>query len=330
MHLGTSGFVCRCSGWEYFTVSSSPLQTNSWNFRWLQSPPAKHLTTRCLSRLIELSRKINVDKKQDYTVTAYHSQLDSTWSVFMSILRFNATVPWNGQSIVLSVTHGCVHDSRSYLFTITVFHGFFLLRFIIIVIFIKIFVLIFFCRFLWQRQEDRNTSNLMCSVQSTWRISPSESCLGRVTRLARNCRKQRGHDYESVISTLLIVVCECSRLLSPNAAANGGREVGVFVGYCQSVVCRLNKRTSYTDYILAKKVTCHLVTYLKWPCYIFPLNAMPNLPCKQLCVKYLRVTVSYRVKQWNSPPIPRTPPPTKQFLLKLFLCSPWGSLDGAR
>ena len=73
----------------------------------------------------------------------------------------------------------------------------------------------------------------------------------------------RGHDYESVISTLLIVVCECSRLLSPNAAANGGREVGVFVGYCQSVVCRLNKRTSYTDYILAKKVTCHLVTYLK-------------------------------------------------------------------
>lgn len=149
----------------------------------------------CLSRLIELSRKINVDKEQDYTVTAYHSQLDSTWSVLMSILRFNATVPWNGQSLVLSVTHGCVHDSRSYLFTVAVFHGFFLLRFIILVIFIKIFVLIFFCRFLWQRKEDRNTSNLTCSVPSTWRISPSESCLGRVTRPARNCRKQRAHDY---------------------------------------------------------------------------------------------------------------------------------------
>ena len=189
MHLGTFGFVCRCSGWEYFTVSSSPLQTNSWNFRWLQSPPAKHLTTRCLWKLIELSRKINADKEQHYTVTAYHSQLDSTWSVLMSILRFNATVPWNGQSIALSVTHGCVHDSRPYLLTIAVFHGFFLLRFIILVIFIKIFVLIFFCRFLRQRKEDRNTSNL------TWRISPSESCLGRVTRLARNCRKQRAHDY---------------------------------------------------------------------------------------------------------------------------------------
>ena len=120
---------------------------------------------------------------------------------------------------------------------------------------------------------------------------------------------KRGHDYEWVISTLLLVVCECSRLLSPNAAANGGREVGVFVRYCQSVVCRLNKRTSYTDYILAKKVTCHLVTYLKWPSYIFPLNAMPNLPRKQLCVKYLRVTVIYRVKQWNPLPTPRTPPP---------------------
>ena len=215
--------------------------------------PSQKFDNRCLSRLIELSRKINVDKEQDYTVTAYHSQLDSTWSVLMSILRFNATVPWNGQSIALSVTHGCVHDSRPYLFTIAVFHGFFLLRFIILVIFIKIFVLIFFCRFLWQRKEDRNTSNLTCSVPSTWRISPSESCLGRVTRLARNCRKQRGHDYEWVISTLLLVVCEYSRLLSPNAAANGGREVGVFAGYCQSVVCRLNKRTSYTDYILAKK-----------------------------------------------------------------------------
>ena len=123
---------------------------------------------RCLSRLIELSRKINVDKEQHYTVTAYHSQLDSTWSVFMSILRFNATVPWNGQSLVLSVTHGCVHDSRPYLFTIAVFHGFFLLRFIILVIFIKIFVLIFFCRFLRQRKEDRNTSSLKCSVPSTW------------------------------------------------------------------------------------------------------------------------------------------------------------------
>ena len=64
---------------------------------------------------------------------------------------------------------------------------------------------------------------------------------------------KRGHDYEWVISTLLLVVCEYSRLLSPNAAANGGREVGVFAGYCQSVVCRLNNRTSYTDYILAKK-----------------------------------------------------------------------------
>ena len=215
--------------------------------------PSQKFDNRCLSRLIELSRKINVDKEQDYTVTAYHSQLDSTWSVLMSILRFNATVPWNGQSIALSVTHGCVHDSRPYLFTIAVFHGFFFLRFIILVIFIKIFVLIFFCRFLRQRKDDRNTSNLTCSVPSTWRISPSESCLGRVTRLARNCRKQRGHDYEWVISTLLLVVCEYSRLLSPNAAANGGREVGVFAGYCQSVVCRLNKRTTYTDYILAKK-----------------------------------------------------------------------------
>lgn len=150
---------------------------------------------RCLSRLIELSRKINAEKEQDYTVTAYHSQLDSARSVLMSILRFNATVPSNGQSIALSVTHGCVHDSRPYLFTIAVFHGFFLLRFIILVIFIKIFVLIFFCRFLWQRKEDRNTNNLMSSVPSTWRISPSGSCWGAggggegVTRPARNCRK---------------------------------------------------------------------------------------------------------------------------------------------
>ena len=150
------------------------------------------INNRCLWKLIELIRKINVDKEQDYTVTAYNSQLDSTWSVLMSILRFNATVPWNGQSIALSVTHGCVHDSRPYLFTIAVFHGFFLPRFIILVIFIKIFVLIFFCRFLWRRKEDKDTSNLRCSVPSTWRIFPSESCLGRVTRPARNCRKQKG------------------------------------------------------------------------------------------------------------------------------------------
>ena len=169
---------------------------------------------------------------------------------------------WNGQSIALSVTHGCVHDSRPYLFTIAVFHGFFLLRFIILVIFIKIFVLIFFCRFLRQRKENRNASNLMCSVPSAWRIFPSGSYLGRVTRPARNCRKQRGHDYEWVISTLLLVVCECSRLLSPNAAANeisgsvprvSGREAGVFAGYCQSVFCRLNKSTSYTDYKLPRR-----------------------------------------------------------------------------
>lgn len=36
------------------------------------------INNRCLWKLIELSRKINVDKEQDYTVTAYHSQLDST------------------------------------------------------------------------------------------------------------------------------------------------------------------------------------------------------------------------------------------------------------
>ena len=71
--------------------------------------------------------------------------------------------------------------------------------------------------------------------------------------------KQRGHDYEWVISTLLPVVCAYSRLLSPNAAANGisgsvprvsGRETGVFADYRQSVFCRLNKSTSYTDYKL--------------------------------------------------------------------------------
>ena len=134
---------------------------------------------------------------------------------------------WNGQSIALSVTHGCVHDSRPYLFTIAVFHGFFLLRFIILVIFIKIFVLIFFCRFLRQRKENRNASNLMCSVPSAWRIFPSGSYLGRVTRPARNCRKQRGHDYEWVISTLLLVVCECSRLLSPNALQTKFQEVSL-------------------------------------------------------------------------------------------------------
>ena len=195
MHLGTFGFVCRCSGWEYFTMFHLPLYRLTAEISDGYNRLQPNIDNRCLSRLIELSRKINVGKEQDYTVTAYHSQLDSTWSVLMSILRFNATVPWNGQCIALSVTHGCVHDSRSHLFTITVFHGFFLLRFIILVIFIKIFVLIFFCRFLRQRKEDRNTSNLMCSVPSTWRISPSESCLGRVTRPARNCRKQRAHDY---------------------------------------------------------------------------------------------------------------------------------------
>ena len=178
MHLGTFGFVCRCSGWEYFTMFHLPLYRLTAEISDGYNRLQPKISNRCLWKLIELSRKINVDKEQDYTVTAYHSQLDSTWSVFMSILRFNATVPWNGQSIVLSVTHGCVHDSRPYLFTIAVFHGFFLLRFIIVVIFIKIFVLIFFCRFLWQRKEDRNTCNLMCSVPSTWRISPSGSCLG--------------------------------------------------------------------------------------------------------------------------------------------------------
>ena len=192
MHLGTFGFVCRCSGWEYFTMFHLPLYRLTAEISDGYNRLQPKINNRFLRKLIELIRKINVDKEQDYTVTAYDSPLDSTWSVFMSILRFNATVPWNGQSIALSVTHGCVHDSRPYLFTIAVFHGFFLLRFIILVIFIKIFVLIFFCRFLWQRQEDRNTSNLTCSLPSTWRISPSESCLARVTRLARNCRKQKG------------------------------------------------------------------------------------------------------------------------------------------
>ena len=36
------------------------------------------INNRFLRKLIELIRKINVDKEQDYTVTAYHSQLDST------------------------------------------------------------------------------------------------------------------------------------------------------------------------------------------------------------------------------------------------------------
>ena len=71
-----------------------------------------------------------------------------------------------------------------------------------------------------------------------------------------------GHDYEWVISTLLLVVCEYSRLLSPNAAANdisgsvprvSGWEAGVFAGYCQSVFCRLNKSTNYTDYKLPRR-----------------------------------------------------------------------------
>ena len=180
----------------------------------------------------------------------------------MSTLRFNATVPWNGQSIVLSVTYGCVRDSRPYLFTIAVFHGFFLLRFIILVIFIKIFVLIFFCRFLRRRKEDRNTSNLMCSVSSTWRISPSGSCLGRVTRPARNCRKQRGHDYERVIfysppcglriQPTLIVQCR-RKQISGSVPRVSGREAGVFAGYCQSVFCWLNKSTSYTDYKIPRR-----------------------------------------------------------------------------
>ena len=212
---------------------------------------------RCLSRLIELSRKINIDKEQDYTVTAYHSQLDSTWLVLMSILRFNAIVPWNGQSIAPSVTHGCVHDSRPYLFTIAVFHGFFLLRFIILVIFIKIFVLIFFCRFLWRRKEDKNTSNLRCSVPSTWRIFPSESCLGRVTRPARNCRKQRGHGFYSPpcglrMQPTLIVQCR-PKQISGSVPRVSGWEAGVFAGYCQSVFCRLNKSTNYTDYKLPRR-----------------------------------------------------------------------------
>lgn len=34
-------------------------------------------------------------------------------------------------------------------------------------------------------------------MPSPWRIFPSESCLGRVTRPARNCRKQRGHGFYS-------------------------------------------------------------------------------------------------------------------------------------
>ena len=195
MHLGTFGFVWRCSGWEYFTMFHLPLYRLTAEISDGYNRLQPKINNRFLRKLIELIRKINVDKEQDYTVTAYDSPLDSTLSVLTSILRFNATVPWNGQSIALSVTHGCVHDSRPYLFTVAVFHGFFLLRFIILVIFIKIFVLIFFCRFLRQRKEDRNTSNLMCSVPSTWRISPSESCLGRVTRPARNCRKQRAHDY---------------------------------------------------------------------------------------------------------------------------------------
>ena len=175
----------------------------------------------------------------------------------MSILRFNATVLWNGQSIVLSVTHGCVDDSRPYLFTIAVFHGFFLPRFIILVIFIKIFVLIFFCRFLWRRKEDKNTRNLRCSVPSTWRIFPRESCLGRVTRPARNSRKQRGHGFYSPLCGLRIqptLIVQCRRKqISGSVPRVSGREAGVFAGYCQSVFYRLNKSTSYTDYKLPRR-----------------------------------------------------------------------------
>ena len=262
MHLGTFGFVCRCSGWEYFTMFHLPLYRLTAEISDGYNRLQPKISNRCLWKLIELSRKINVDKEQDYTVTAYHSQLDSTWSVFMSILRFNATVPWNGQSIVLSVTHGCVHDSRPYLFTIAVFHGFFLLRFIIVVIFIKIFVLIFFCRFLWQRKEDRNTCNLMCSVPSTWRISPSGSCWGGGgggDPPSAELPQVKGTRLWMIdfyfppcglrIQPTLIVRCR-RKQISGSVPRVSGREAGVFAGYCQSVFCRLNKNTSCTDYKL--------------------------------------------------------------------------------
>ena len=218
----------------------------------------------------------------------------------MSILRFNATVPWNGQSIAPSVTHGCVHDSRPYLLTIAVFHGFFLLRFIIIVIFIKIFVLIFFCRFLWQRQEDRNTSNLTCSVPSTWRISPSESCLARVTRLARNCRKQKGtrlwmSDFYSPPCGLLIqptLIAKCSLeghfRKCPSCQSVRGWEAGVFAAYYKSMFCRVNKSTS-----------AELLTIQTSQKFLDESSYSHRDTKTTLCQVFLRVTVSFRLKKWN-------------------------------
>ena len=63
---------------EYFTIFHLPLYRLIAEISDGYNRLQPKINNRCSSKLIELSRKIDVDKEQDYTVTAYHSQLDST------------------------------------------------------------------------------------------------------------------------------------------------------------------------------------------------------------------------------------------------------------